>query len=227
MPRTLYELADVESPFVWRSKFALAHKQLDYESVRLGFTEIPTSCEGRHKTVPILVDNDGSEVCDSLKIATYLDETYPEAPALLGVNLSRAREIDGMINSAVFPGFFPLYIYDVWACLEGDQAAYFRKSREERFGATLEEISANRAERLPAARAALNPLRDEIAKAPWLSGNAPSYADYIVLAFFAWIKAAATIPPLAADDPIADYVARGFALYDGLGESISGGALTE
>lgn len=227
MSRTLYELADVESPFVWRAKFALAHKQLDYESVRLGFTDIPKTCEGRHKTVPILVDTNGSETCDSMNIAAYLDDTYPDAPPLLGEGLARAREIDGMINAGAFPNFFPLYILDVWACLSGKEADYFRTTRETRFGATLEAISANRAERLPDARASLDPLRAEIAKASWLSGNAPGYADFIVLAFFAWIKAAASTPPLAADDPIADYVARGFALYDGLGESLGGGPLTE
>lgn len=227
MPRTLYELDKVESPFVWRAKYALAHKKLDYKPVRIGFTQITNTLEGRHKTVPILVDSDGTEIGDSMKIAAYLDKTYPDAPMILGEGQNRAGQIEGMINSLAFPNFFPLYIHDIWSQLSGADAAYFRKTREERFGKTLEEISANREARLPEARAALEPLREEIAKSAWLAGDGPGYADFIVLAFFAWIKATAGVPPLAKDDPLAKYVRNGFALYGGIGEAIGGGPLTQ
>ena len=226
MTRTLYELADIESPFVWRAKYALAHKGLVYETQRTAFTEIPTVCEGRHPTVPFLVDEDASETCDSLGIAAYLDDTYPDNPSLLsGGALERAQEIEKILGETGFPGFFPLYIKDIWAGLPEKEATYFRSTREARFGATLEELSANRDARLPDARATLAPLRAEIAKAPWLNGDAPGYADYIVLAFFAWLKGCASTPPLAAGDPLLDYINRGFALYNGIGNNIEGGPL--
>jgi len=226
MPRTLYELENIESPFVWRAKYALAHKGLTYETHRAAFTDIPNTCGGRHKTVPFLVDEDGSETCDSMSIAAYLDDTYPEPPSLLGNgSLERAQEIEKILGETGFPNFFPLYIRDIWAGLPDKDAAYFRSTREDRFGTSLEALSANREARLPDARASLEPLRAELAKAPWLNGDAPGYADYIVLAFFAWLKGCASTPPLAAGDPLLDYIERGFALYGGIGNAIKGGPL--
>ena len=41
------------SPYVWRIRYALAHKGVPFESVPLGFTEIPKVFGGRFKTVPL------------------------------------------------------------------------------------------------------------------------------------------------------------------------------
>jgi len=226
MPRKLLELASVESPFVWRTKYALSHKGLAYETVRLGFVDIPKTCEGRHKTVPVLIEEDGTEVCDSWGIAAYLDDTYPDTPPLFdGLAYERAKEIDGLIGQHAVPAFFPLYIGDVLGKLDPENANYFRTTREERFGATIEQLCAGRDGVLPDARNAIEPLRAEIAKADWLHGDAPGYGDYIVLAFFAWIKAAATTPPLAAGDPLLEYIARGFTLHGGIGAGLGDGPL--
>jgi len=225
MSRTLYELENIESPFVWRTKYALAHKGLAYDVQRTAFTDIPGICGGRHETVPILADEDGSETNDSIAIAAYLDDTYPDTPTLLGNGgLARTEEIEGLLGAG-FQGFFPLYIKDIWAGLPEKDAAYFRSTREARFGATLEDLSANRDARLPDARAALDPLRSALGSAPWFAGEAPGYADYIVLAFFAWLKGCASTPPLAAGDPLLAYIDRGFALYGGIASAIEGGPL--
>ena len=226
MPRKLLELAQIESPFVWRTKYALAHKGLPYETERVAFVDIPKTCEGRHETVPVLIDEDGTEVCDSAGIAAYLDDTYPETPALFsGTDYDRAKQIDDIINQYAFPAFFPLYIGDVLNGLDAENAAYFRSTREARFGTSIEQLCANRDAVLPEARTAIDPLRAEVAKADWLHGDGPGYGDYITLAFFAWIKAAASTPPLAAGDPLLEYIERGFALHGGIGENLPGGAL--
>ena len=50
----LYELAlgngRSASPFVWRIRYALAHKDIAFETVKLGFTDIPTLFGGKFKT---------------------------------------------------------------------------------------------------------------------------------------------------------------------------------
>jgi hypothetical protein len=40
------------SPYVWRIRYALAHKGLSCETVPLGFTEISRAFSDRFKTVP-------------------------------------------------------------------------------------------------------------------------------------------------------------------------------
>ena len=226
MPRTLYELENVESPFVWRTKYALAHKGMAYDTQPTAFTDIAAIGDGSHQTVPMFADENGTEICDSSTIARYLDATYPDGrPLLDAAGQARAEEIEAIIGTQGFGGFFPLYIRDIWAGLPEKDAAYFRSTREARFGATLEELSANRDARLPDAQAGLDPLRAELGSHPWFCGEAPGYADYIVLAFFAWLKGCASTPPLAADDHLVDYINRGFALYGGIGEKIKGGPI--
>jgi glutathione S-transferase len=81
----LYELAldngCSASPYVWRIRFALAHKGLPCESVLLGFTEIPAAFGGRFKTVPVL-ECGGAMLAESWDIAEYLDRAFPDRPAL-------------------------------------------------------------------------------------------------------------------------------------------------
>src|ERR1700759_5773916 len=79
----LYELALEDgrsaSPFVWRIRYALAHKGIPYETVYVGFTEIPGLFGGKFKTVPIL--EHGSTVLNkSWDIAEYLDRQFPDKP---------------------------------------------------------------------------------------------------------------------------------------------------
>ena len=42
------------SPYVWRIRYALAHKGLPCELVPVGFTEIPAIFGDRFKTLPVL-----------------------------------------------------------------------------------------------------------------------------------------------------------------------------
>src|SRR5258708_37722835 len=82
MPITMYDLAGVEadrrfSPFCWRAKMALAHKELAVETVPWRFTEkdkLPQPNAGR---VPVIRDGD-RVVHDSTAIADYLEERYPD-----------------------------------------------------------------------------------------------------------------------------------------------------
>ena len=82
---TLYDLQLASgctiSPFVWRTKYALAHKGFDIDIVPGGFTGILERTGGRSERVPVIVD-DGEWVLDSWLIAEYLDEKYPDRPTL-------------------------------------------------------------------------------------------------------------------------------------------------
>ncbi|WP_439604146.1 glutathione S-transferase N-terminal domain-containing protein, partial [Shinella sp.] len=81
MTRLLYALSGADrtrqfSPHVWKTVMSLAHKGLAYETVPVGFTEIPAIEGGSTATVPLLRDGDRL-VRDSFDIALYLDEAYP------------------------------------------------------------------------------------------------------------------------------------------------------
>jgi glutathione S-transferase len=219
----LYELAlqngRSASPYVWRIRYALAHKGLAFESAYVGFTEISKCCDGRFKTVPIL-ECGAIAMAESWDIARYLDSAYPDTPLLFSnsTELAMVRLMDEWFTAEVLRKMFRMYILDVHNAARPEDQAYFRESRETRFlhGKTLEAFTADRLSRLPALRDSLNPLRTHLNNFPFLGGSAPNFADYIVLGTFIWAASVGTVTMLAADDSLRDYVERGLDLYGGM-----------
>ncbi len=208
------------SPYVWRVRYVLAHKGLEYQSVPVGFADIPTVLGGRFATVPIL--EDGVRVLgDSWEIVEYLDRAYSRGAALFAgaSEIATTRLFDAWLHSEVMRRMFRIYALDIHNAARPEDRAYFRASRETRLkGRTLEEFTADRAQHLPELRAALAPLRAQLARFPFLGGFAPNYADHMVLALLQWVASVSTLPMLAADDrTLRDWIARGFELYGGVG----------
>jgi glutathione S-transferase len=209
MPITLYDLAGAEpdrrfSPFCWRAKMALAHKGLAVETVPWRFTEkdkLPQPNAGR---VPVIID-DGQVVHDSSTIAEYLETHYPDRPSLFGGESGKAltRFVQNWTETVLQPGLIGFVVLDIWRHSAPQDQAYFRRSREERFGTTLENVVKDREARLPAFRDGLTPLRRTVERQRFLAGDAPAYADYIVFGAFQWARAISDFALLAADDPVA------------------------
>lgn len=190
------------SPYVWRTRYALAHKGLEFESVPLGFTEIPTVFAGRFKTVPVISDGD-TMLAESWDIAGYLDQAYPHSARLFSGDseIATLKLLDAWLHAEILRRMFRLYLLDIHNAARPEDRAYFRASREKRLqGRSLEQFTADRESRLPAMREAFAPVRTHLAGFPFLGGRAPNYADYMLLAALQWIASVGTVPLLAADD---------------------------
>ncbi len=204
--RQLYELVlengRSASPYVWRTRYALAHKGLEFESVPLGFAEIPTVFAGRFKTVPVIKDG-ATMLAESWDIAVYLDRAYPHSPRLFSGDseIATLKLLDAWLHAEILRRMFRLYLLDIHNAARPEDRSYFRTSREQRLqGRSLEEFTAERESRLPAMRAAFAPVRAQLASFPFLGGSAPNYADYMLLGALQWIASVGTVPLLAADD---------------------------
>jgi glutathione S-transferase len=208
------------SPFVWRIRYALAHKGIAFESESLGFTEIGRAFGGRFKTVPVIERGD-SMLGESWDIAEFIDREYPAGPALFSSPAERemVRLMDAWFCAEVMRKLFRVYVLDIHNAARPEDRPYFRQSREARLkGATLEACTADREARLPAIREALGPLRTQLSRVPFLGGGAPNYADYIALGAFQWVASVSTLPLLARSDEVLwAWLDRGFNLYGGLG----------
>ena len=221
---TLYDLQLASgctiSPFVWRTKYALAHKGFDLDIVPGGFTGILERTGGRSERVPVIVD-DGEWVLDSWVIAEYLDEKYPDRPMLFeGPSMKvLTKFIDGWLWRTAIGPWFRCYILDYHDLSLPQDQDYVRWSREQWFlgGQKLEAVQAGREDRLPLVPPQLEPLRQLLRDTRWLGGETPNYADFSALAMFLWTASVATTPPLTEDDPLRDWLDRGFDLYGGLG----------
>lgn len=208
------------SPFVWRIRYALAHKGVPFDSVPLGFTEIADAFGGRFKTVPVIEHGDRM-VGDSWEIAEYLDHAFPGQPPLFSSPAENAtvRLIDAWFSAEILRKMFAVYVLDVYNAARPEDRPYFRQSREAYLQCrTLEAFATDRETRMPALRESLMPLRWHLSRVAFLGGSAPNYADYIALGAFHWIASVSTLPVLARDDhAIRAWLDRGFDLYGGLG----------
>jgi len=219
---TLYDLQLASgctiSPFVWATKYALKHKGFDMDIVPGGFTGILARTQGHSERLPVIVD-DGQWVLDSWLIAEYLDEKYPERPALFsGASMKvLTKFLEGWLWTTAIRPWFACYIKDYRDLSLPQDHEYVTKTRENMLGRKLEEVQAGREDRLPHIPPTLEPFRQLLRETPWLGGEHPNYADYRALAIFLWTASIATTPPLTADDPLRDWLDRGFDLYGGLG----------
>jgi glutathione S-transferase len=105
---------------------------------------------------------------------------------------------------------------DIYQHIHENDRAYFRQSREQRFGKPLEEVAADRDGNVAALRQALEPLRTTLAGQPFVGGAAPLYGDYIVFGNLQWARCISAIPLLAKDDPVAAWRDRILDAFDGL-----------
>ena len=224
----LYDLAGAEedrrfSPFCWRTRLALAHKGLPVTTLPWRFTEkdrIAPSGQGR---VPVLVDN-GRWIADSWAIATYLEDAYPERPSLFGGTSGRAlcRFYNNWTDSVLHPDLLRFTLLDIFRHIDDRDKDYFRRSREQRFKTNLESFVADRDQRSEGFRQGLTPLRLTLEAQPFLGGEAPLYADYIVFGAFHWVRCISDFAVLAADDPVAAWRQRMLGLFGGLAGEAKG-----
>ena len=212
------------SPHVWKIEMALAHKGLAVERIGKSFVDIP-HIEGGAKIVPVIRDGE-TVVADSFKIAQYLDEKYSSDTLLLGdaQACAHARFIERWSQLTIHPFVGRWAVMDIHACLNDENKAYLRDSREKRFGTTLEAFCAAREDQLKPFLASLQPVRSTLDYQPWLGGGTPSFADYIVFGAFQWLRIISGTEMLPKDDVVTQWFERCLDLHDGLGRSVSAGA---
>ncbi|EYR78789.1 beta-aryl ether-cleaving protein [Shinella sp. SUS2] len=227
MTRLLYALSGADrtrqfSPHVWKTVMSLAHKGLAYETVPVGFTEIPAIEGGSTATVPLLRDGDRL-VRDSFDIALYLDEAYPDRPSLFGGEGGKAmaRFIESWSQSILHMAVTRIAILDIHNLLEPADQTYFRRSREERLGASLEEIAAAGKAEVEGFSRKLQPLRNMLKIQPFIGGEGPLFPDYIVFGALQWLRTTAGTKVLEEGDPVADWFARCLDLHGGVGHRVT------
>jgi hypothetical protein len=97
-----------------------------------------------------------------------------------------ARFVQNWTETVLLPGLIRLVLLDIHRHCPPEDQDYFRRSREERFGATLEQVMHDRQARLPTFRTSLDPLRRTVERQDFISCKTPAYADYIVFGAFQW-----------------------------------------
>lgn len=163
------------------------YKGLAYKTVWVEFPEIeavslkygvgPTTKKpdgSPSYTVPLIYDPSTKvAVAESIAIAKYLDVTYPNTPQVFPPRTD-ALQAAFSLAAPVACGdpLFMLTIARIWATLNVESQAYFRRTREERFGAKLEDLYGEEQWVL---------LEEGFGKVDkWLQGNGPGKGDFVM-----------------------------------------------
>lgn len=223
----LFDLAGAQtdrrfSPYCWRIRLALAHKGLDVETIAWRFSDKDALIPSGQGKVPVLVDA-GKWVHDSWEIAKYLEENYPDRPSLFGGTAGFAlSKLYSNLGDVIAGQIIRFVLVDVYQHLDQKDQAYFRESREQRFGMPLEQVIEGREHKLQAFRDSLAPLRMTLKTQPFFGGEAPLYADYAIFGSFMWARCISPFQLLTADDPIAHWRTRMLNAFHSLAGSAPG-----
>jgi len=227
MALKLWDLAAAEddrrfSPYCWRIKMALAHKGLEAETIPWRFTDTEAIAFSGQDKVPVLVDGE-KVVYDSWAIAQYLEKKVPAQPLFEGAQArSLAFVLKTWVESTLHGPILRTVILDLFNALHEKDREYFRESREKRFGKPLEEVGADPKKAAADLRTALLPVRQQLVQEPYVCGQHPGFADYILFGAFQWARAVSPQRLLEPDDPVYAWRERLLDLHGGLARNAKG-----
>jgi len=154
------------SPNVWKTRYTLNYKNIPFKTEWIEFPEIADVCKrigapptGQRNgspvyTVPFIFDpNTNRAISDSLKIARYLDEQYPDTPALirfpgpesgvLQTEVVQAGFIEAFKATAI-PSVLPFILPKEVSMLNEESQDFLRSLLKVFFGRSVEELTPER-----------------------------------------------------------------------------------
>ncbi|KAK6440252.1 hypothetical protein LTR95_003517 [Oleoguttula sp. CCFEE 5521] len=195
----LYDLACIEgerfSPVVWRIRLMLNYKQIPYRTIFVEFPDIeptlkaldiPSTLGEKKYSVPAIHHLPSNKyIMDSDAISKLLESTYPKPSIQLSSDLgtkieAHGRAFLGPVLSITVP---PREIDH----LSPRAAEFFRRTREARWGRTLESLieGDNEEQAWAAAHEGLKEqdklIKTHRAEGPFVLGAKPSYTDFFTV----------------------------------------------
>lgn len=214
MTITLYELSGSDrsrrfSPHCWKTKLALVHKHLPHNSEPIWFTEKDKIAMSNQPLVPVLIHDD-KVINDSWAIAEFLEEQYPNSPSLFADNEAKekAETFNQWVSSVLSKHIPGILILDLFNILADEDKDYFRKTREERIGNTLEAFAAKPEKHIQGLNDELTTVRELLKTQTYLGGEQPDYRDICLLSTFLWIANSSNKVFLKQDDVVHEWYQR-------------------
>jgi glutathione S-transferase len=209
------------SLFSWRTRMALKHKGLDFETLPVKLKDKTALEFSGGKTVPVIKDRE-TVVRDSWKIAEYLENRYQDAPPLFGGEIARgvSQAFNTWVDRAVVPAMLHVIAADIHERVHAKDEDYFRRTMERVLKMTLEESRARRDEAVLQLGRVLQPMQETFKRQAFLGGAGPAYADYILFSVFQWARVMSPQELLAPEDPLCQWRERMLDLFDGFARGV-------
>ena len=208
------------SLFSWRTRMALRHKHLSFETFPVCLTDKAAIAFSGGKTVPIIRDGD-SVVRDSWKIAEYLETKYPEK-TLFGGDIGRGvtHAFNTWVDRALVAPMMQVVAPDIHERVDAADEQYFRSMAESVAKKKLEDLRAGRDEALQRLGRALDPMQTLLKRQAYVCGELPAYGDYILFSIFQWARVMSPREVLAPEDPVCAWRERMLDLFDGFARNV-------
>ena len=140
-----------------------------------------------------------------------------DSPSLFGGQAARSLTRHySTLADALVSAIFPFVALDILGHVAGEDRDYFRTTREQRVGKTLEAFVADRDARLAGFRASLGPLRTTLKVQPFFGGAEPLYADYALFGPFQWARCISPFALLEDGDPVKQWRDQLLDRFEGL-----------
>ncbi|KAK0203279.1 hypothetical protein DFS33DRAFT_1346383 [Desarmillaria ectypa] len=160
-PITLYDIPsklpiNAWSPNTWKARYALNFKGIPYCTEWVEYPDIeglykklnvPASATKQdgvtpYYTLPLLHDSStGVTISDSAAIVEYLEATYPDTPCLIPPGTRTLHAAFTTAFESQMKAIAPFSIPAVNTILNPRSEAFYRKTREESSGVTIEEMN--------------------------------------------------------------------------------------
>ena len=202
----LYELSGKNdlrfSPPCWIVKICLIHKQINFETEPVRFSEKHKIEFSYQQLVPILKHQSGF-VYDSWNIINWLDKNYDNKKIFLNFSSKNFSNFLYLWTSKqLLPILFEIIAHEIPNVLEGDDLDYFIRTRENRIKGPITKFIPKISENIKKFRKLISPIRKIIEIDGFISGKEPGVEDYIFFGNFKWVYSCSCCDLLEVNDPI-------------------------
>lgn len=124
-------------------------------------------------TVPTLGLEDGQGLLDSLAIAEYLDEKYPDRPSIFGNPSEKKLQLffQSYVQAKLHPAIQRLVFDGMYDMQDPENAHYFRTSREKTLGMPYDKVAGDRDENLRELKENLGIIHAALRSGDWILGD--------------------------------------------------------
>jgi glutathione S-transferase len=195
------------SPNTGKIRSILNYKGVSHKTVYVEFPDVAETCK-KIGAAPSSVKPDGTEeytfpvihdpstnktISDSLPIALYLDETYPQKP-IFPANTITLQAAFGTTFLSQIPRLFYLAYPEIHRQQTPRGQEHIRRTREPLFGLKLEDFAPAGSEVRKGHWAAVKAGLDNVdswlslSKGKYALGDEPTYADFHVATLISWLE---------------------------------------
>jgi glutathione S-transferase len=205
----IFNKCPVQMP-IYQLRFVLNYKNIPYKTEWVHYPDIrtvfparnvpPTRTEDPLYTVPAIIahhpDGSSEAISDSPRIIEYLEQRYP-TPSLFAYKKAEQEELIDAITKHVVMTMAFMIIPTTVDILDERDREYFIPTRKHSFGVEVEKMFPEDKrdqiwQGVQEGFDALSRIIDEkgCGGDAWIFGDAPTYADFVLVAQFVWLEKA-------------------------------------